>query len=290
MADPGMRFAYDALDEPTRRLASLGALRIRGLGTTAIDAVIEIGKLLVQVKEALPHGCFGEWLYYEFKWQERTAQRLMNVARVFKCDTAVSHLPIDLAALYLLAAPSTPPEIRSEAIDRASTGERITCSTVKSLGPDPQPVPPGSVGLDATARKRAVDVPADGVVTFRESVQKTEMQAPTSLELGEALLLVVYWEATCAQTAKQLETATLEIAEAKGLIRAAIRERDEAVRLSRHQRELLTETIQRLKVAEHNHAQALAEIEELRLDLAAAGGKQSKGFRPNLKHGGGRGD
>lgn len=283
MTDPDIRFAYDALDEPTRRLATLGALRIRGLGTTAIDAVIEIGKLLVQVKEALPHGCFGEWLYYEFKWQERKAQRLMNVARVFKSDNSVSHLPIDLSALYLLAAPSTPPEIRSEAIDRASTGERITCSTVKSLGPDPQPVPPGSVGLDATARKRAVDVPADGVVTFRES-------GPTGIAdgAGPTFRTLLDLGRTVRDQAEQLEELRTEAIEAKRLIRVAIAERDEAVRLSRHQRELLTETCQRLRVAEHNYAQAMAAIEVLRLDLAAAGGKQSKGKLPNLKQGGSR--
>lgn len=104
---------------------------------------------MIDVKEKLPHGQFGSWLQIEFNWDIRTAQRFMAVAAMFKSD-AVSFLEsdtvsglssvdvdrIDIApgALYLLAAKSTPKEIRQKILERAySNGESFTQAKVKEI-------------------------------------------------------------------------------------------------------------------------------------------------------------
>ena len=68
------------------------------------DDVVEIGRELIAVKEAIGHGNFTPWLNEQFGWTERTARNYMSVAEQFaskrKC---VSGLP--LATVYKLAAP-----------------------------------------------------------------------------------------------------------------------------------------------------------------------------------------
>jgi hypothetical protein len=98
---------------------------------TAQD-IFEIGQKLLQIKGKLGHGRFGTWLAVEFDWTERTAQQFMNVARQFKAEN-FSDLQLAPSALYLLAAPSTSPKARQEAIARAELGETITYKTAKSI-------------------------------------------------------------------------------------------------------------------------------------------------------------
>lgn len=81
------------------------------------------------------HGYFGEWLKAEFDWTERTARRFMAVADSFKSDK-LSDLDIAPSALYLLSAPSTPEEVREEALDRAEAGEPITHAIAKEIVPN----------------------------------------------------------------------------------------------------------------------------------------------------------
>ena len=102
----------------------------RLLGKTA-EHLLEVGRRLIDVKATLNHGEWGDYLRREFDWNERTAQRFMNVAERFKNDN-LSDLNIAPSALYLLSAPSTPDEVRGEIIDRARTGERITHGAAKA--------------------------------------------------------------------------------------------------------------------------------------------------------------
>lgn len=98
---------------------------------TAQD-IIEIGQKLIDVKERLGHGKFGLWLRLEFEWTDRTARQFMRVAEAFKSEN-FSDLNFAPSALYLLAAPSTPDEVRREALERAFMGESITHAKVKRL-------------------------------------------------------------------------------------------------------------------------------------------------------------
>jgi hypothetical protein len=125
-------FDYRDLAKPDLDLITRNTEAIRELMRRAAGHVIEIGRRLLEVKDRLPHGRFGDWLRAEFEMEPRLAQNLMNVARRFKSET-VSHLPITPAALYMLAAPSTPDRARAEAVQRAEAGERIGKAAAGSI-------------------------------------------------------------------------------------------------------------------------------------------------------------
>jgi hypothetical protein len=73
---------------------------------------------LTEVKERLPHGKFLSWLKGEFGWAERTAQNFMRVYELSK-SANFADLTLDISALYLIAARSTPEPIVREVLERA---------------------------------------------------------------------------------------------------------------------------------------------------------------------------
>jgi len=101
-------------------VASEAAAIIRLHARQAVAGVLGIGGQLERVKAALGHGLFLAWLAAEFGWSDDTARNLMNAWRAFKNRTVRDLEPIDVSALYLLAAPSTPEAVREEAL-----GERL---------------------------------------------------------------------------------------------------------------------------------------------------------------------
>lgn len=106
-------------------------LKAEQIRAVAANAVVEIGRHLIEAKERVGHGQFLAWIEGEFKWKERAAENYMAVARAFPhhgADLNISH-----RALYLLAGPSVPDEMRQAAIDRAEAGERITKEEAEAM-------------------------------------------------------------------------------------------------------------------------------------------------------------
>lgn len=132
--DAGKQFDYQDLDPNDRARAIEAAAKIRVYAHRTVESIMLIGRELTSVKHMLPHGAWQPWLKAEFGWSDRHARRLLNVYWEFGCkktDTVSVLEPIDLKALYLLAAPSTPQEVRDEAVEKAATGERVTHASVK---------------------------------------------------------------------------------------------------------------------------------------------------------------
>lgn len=127
-----MNFDYDTLDTETRIVVQQRTSEIKTLMRRSAQDIIDIGKKLIEVKARLGHGHFGGWLESEFQWKERTAQNFMMVTEQFK-SANFADLSIAPSALYLLAAPSTPEPARTEAIERAQSGEPITHSAAKTI-------------------------------------------------------------------------------------------------------------------------------------------------------------
>jgi len=115
------RFDYGRLEESTRILALSRAGEIKILMKQNTENIIQIGVKLIEVKQCLGHGQFRHWLAAEFDWSKSTANQFMNVA--LKCPNFGHLETIAPSALYLLAAPSTPDEVRSIALERASRGD-----------------------------------------------------------------------------------------------------------------------------------------------------------------------
>lgn len=113
-----------------QQFATTEAEEIRRLLRRAAKDIVTIGQKLIAVKARLNHGEWGAWLRSEFDWDSRTAQRFMSVGDRFKNDN-LSDLNIAPSALYLLAAPSTPEDVRREMLERARNGEKITVRTAE---------------------------------------------------------------------------------------------------------------------------------------------------------------
>lgn len=137
---PQGAFDYSVLDTENLAVIRFHTEAIKERIRRTAQDIIEIGERLLDVKQRLPHGQFGLWLLFEFGWDERTAQRFMSVSAMFKNDklsdlskAALDKASIDQSALYLLAAKSTPQEVRHEVLERACLGETISHAKVKQI-------------------------------------------------------------------------------------------------------------------------------------------------------------
>lgn len=125
-----MAFDYSILSVDDRRFLKDRAQQIRGRVALASQQIVEMGEMLIEAKSRLPHGQFGGWVRAEFDWTDRTARQMMNVAEKFKSEN-FSDLQIAPSALYLLAAPSTPTEVREEFFAAAKAGSAVTHAAVR---------------------------------------------------------------------------------------------------------------------------------------------------------------
>jgi hypothetical protein len=138
----GLRYDYSTIERTQRPHIMAAALTIRAEGAKARESIFEIGKQLLIAKQLLPHGQFGEWLKTEFDMSERTAQNMMRVAEVFGAKSANVAVFSD-SVLYMLAAPSTPPEVREKVeVTFRQTGELPTRKEIKSLRDEHQRTKP----------------------------------------------------------------------------------------------------------------------------------------------------
>jgi hypothetical protein len=119
-----------ALDDVATQLAA-HADAIRALAKSAQRNIIEIGRRLTKARDDVGHGNWLQWLTREFSWSDRTALNFMRVYELSRLSEKFSDLSIPMSALYLLARPSTPDEVREQVIERAEAGERITVAAVK---------------------------------------------------------------------------------------------------------------------------------------------------------------
>jgi Protein of unknown function (DUF3102) len=97
-------------------------------------SIVTIGFHLIEVKEECGHGLFLKWLDAEFGWSDRTARRYMQAATVFGDEanwTRVSNL--EVTAIHLLAAPSTPEQVREEVLARCDAGEKVPIEEIKDI-------------------------------------------------------------------------------------------------------------------------------------------------------------
>ena len=147
---------FDTLDDISTRLAA-HADAIRTLGKQTQHNIIEIGRHLTEARDDVGHGNWLFWLTREFGWSDRTALNFMRVYQMSLKSEKFSDLNIPVSALYLLARPSTPAEVREEVIERAEAGEQITVADVKEAvehAATDQPIPPAETDSPAPAPRK----------------------------------------------------------------------------------------------------------------------------------------
>jgi hypothetical protein len=127
-----LNFEYGVLDTSMRSIIQQRASEIKMLMRRNTQDIIDIGQKLIEVKKHLGHGNFQNWLKFEFNWSISTATKFMQVAEQFK-GVNFKHLNITASTLYMIAAPSTPKEVRVEVLERASNGENISYTEAKKI-------------------------------------------------------------------------------------------------------------------------------------------------------------
>jgi hypothetical protein len=107
------------------------AAEIRRLGKRVVADVIEIGARLTECKRICGHGQWLPWLDREFGWSADTAERFIQVNALSNQIPQLAEFNLPISGLYVLAAPSTPPEARDAIIERAQAGEPVSVSEIK---------------------------------------------------------------------------------------------------------------------------------------------------------------
>jgi hypothetical protein len=126
-------FDYSAFDADTASNLRSQANLIRKRIGKATQDLIDIGRdLLAAKKNLVDHGAFIEWVECEVGIVRRTAQAYMALAK-FADDNgaAISLLPPTTA--HRLAAKSAPPEIVSEVVSKALSGEVLPDRAVAEM-------------------------------------------------------------------------------------------------------------------------------------------------------------
>lgn len=120
------KFDYEALDFQQRSDIEQTTAAIKEKLRKAAQDIWEIGRMLSEVQSKLQRGQFDEWIKTEFDWSRRTAYKFISVYKRFDPSINLQEVNIATSALYLLAAESTPNEIREDFIQKAQEGEKVT--------------------------------------------------------------------------------------------------------------------------------------------------------------------
>ncbi|MBF2002257.1 MAG: DUF3102 domain-containing protein [Synechococcales cyanobacterium M58_A2018_015] len=120
------QFDYFVLSSEQRAIVQQRTGEIRERLQRSAQDIWEIGQRLADVRAALKHGQFEAWLKAEFGWSRRTAYNFINVYETFQERANLAQIDIATSALYLLAAPSTPADVREASLQEAKQGKKIT--------------------------------------------------------------------------------------------------------------------------------------------------------------------
>lgn len=83
----------------------------------ACMSMVEIGKRLLEAKQCLPHGQWGDWLREEVEFSERTAQNFMRIAKEYRNPQLLADIGNSASKAIMLL--SMPAEDREEFVGEA---------------------------------------------------------------------------------------------------------------------------------------------------------------------------
>jgi hypothetical protein len=106
-----MPFDYSTLEHDAKAVVLAATERIDQQNGTQAEAIIAIGKELIEVKQALKHGQFGDWLRNEFGWSPRTLSCICGSQRSLG-RKAQSFRHLQPTTLHALCARSLPEVVR----------------------------------------------------------------------------------------------------------------------------------------------------------------------------------
>ena len=120
--------------------------KIRGYSRLVLKNAVAIGEVLVDVKSRVPPGRYTEFVTYRLGWTERAAQRFVSVYEMFsklpvtqsldgKTDnlSGLDDLHIPISAVYLVAQPSTPEEVRAQVLEMAARPSGVSLKETRCI-------------------------------------------------------------------------------------------------------------------------------------------------------------
>ena len=160
---------YQSLDPERSTLIQQKAKEIQKRVRRAKQDILDIGRLLVEVRSILEHGQFETWLVQEIAWSPRTAYNFIYVYERFGNVANFARMDMDISAAYLLAAPKTPQVFVDEFLNRARAGERITFKTVRKELKDGQ--------FRLVAKPQAVELSQKSAPQANSALQVIDVEA-----------------------------------------------------------------------------------------------------------------
>lgn len=131
--DAAISFDYQMLTHTQRQIIQQRTEEIRARLRRSAQDIWEIGQRLAEVRSQLKRGQFETWLGNEFGWSRRTAYNFISVYEAFQESVNFAEIDIATSALYLLASPSTPENIRTEVLQQAQQGEKIAYKDIQRV-------------------------------------------------------------------------------------------------------------------------------------------------------------
>jgi hypothetical protein len=123
-------FDYSAIDADVVANLRRQADRIKKRISKATQDLIDIGRdLLAAKRQILDHGEFVKWVEAEVRIARRTAQAYMAIARLAD-DKGAAIALLPPTTVHRLAAKSAPPEVVSEVVAKARSGDVLPDRTV----------------------------------------------------------------------------------------------------------------------------------------------------------------
>lgn len=100
----------------------------------AVQNICEIGRELLFIKSRVPYRRFMLVVEKLLGYTPSMCRNYMNVYERFGANSAIiAEITMLPTVLYALAAPSVPDEVVNKAIEKASTGEKVTVKDVKQI-------------------------------------------------------------------------------------------------------------------------------------------------------------
>jgi hypothetical protein len=149
-------FDYKLLKIDADQLRQTSAL-VRNLVANFTPAAIEIGDLLADARNRLPHGLFGPYCVAALAMDRRLAQAYMALAKAAEKYGRAQVEKLPLTAAHAVAARSTPTSVVSEVLNRVAAGNIPTAAVVRNLIRDARSIKPAASGNDAE-QEREVEI------------------------------------------------------------------------------------------------------------------------------------
>jgi len=190
----------------------------KDIETKHANAVLHIATRLAEARDIFRYlrdeGGFSGWIETRLHYSRSTVYNLLSIYDRFGGEENLSKRldTFPASILYLLAAPSTPPDVREEIITRAEAGEPVTVAEVKTAiakrKPEPRPkhpkwdINPAAAALFANEDQVHAFAGVVNLKTVRKFVT-FDQQVDLAKQLTEGNIRAVHYQGWVGQWLRQ---------------------------------------------------------------------------------------